>query len=660
VTTITYDGNAGLSAVTTFEYDTDQDAVGSPLNVTVKHEYGFLAVPGGSTIPAGEAPPSLPVTLPDPTTGPLIRVTEITYKTDTTYKNANILKLPTQVLIKDTAGNVDAKSQITYDESTYLVSDTPTGTVPGWVNLGTSVRGLPTTSATWYDITYNLSVQTHTQFNQFGSPRKNWDANGNVSQIDYTDNFDTAPSDRHTYAFPTLTISAEPDSSGVHGSNEEIETKTTYKFDAGLPTSISNLNILGTSSDDAVTTMEYFDPLLRPTKVTAPNGQQTITEYGAGTDSSTRYVKIKSQIDANNWKQGYTWFDGLGRTTLTQKVDTDGDVYVHMEYDSAGRMSKVSNPYRNISSPSCLTNIECTTNTYDSAGRPWKVTTPDSAVVQTTYSIATSGSNIGTTVTVTDQAGKLRRSVTDALGRLSRVDEPTTATDPLGPASSPNQATSYTYDLLNNLTNVTQGSQTRTFSYDAMSRLKSATNPESGTVSYSYDSNGNLTSKTDARSITTTYTYDTLNRVQMRSYNDGPTPTATYYYDNLTNAKGKLIKASNANSTTEFTSFDILGRVTGHKQTTDGTDYTTAYSYNLAGALVDETYPSGRVVRNALDANGDLSVVESKKNAASGFWQYANSFSYTPSGVGIEIAAWCTSPLEGNYISVKVSASEMG
>lgn len=368
----------------------------------------------------------------------------------------------------------------------------------------------------------------------------------------------------------------------------------------------------------------------RPTKVTAPNGQQTITEYGAGTDASSRYVKVKSQINATDWKQGYTWYDGIGRTVFTQKVDTNGDVFVYTEYDSAGRISKVSNPYRNISNPSCLTNLECTTNTYDSASRPWKVTTPDNAFVETTYGVVTSGSAIGTSVTVKDQALKERRSVTNALGQLIRVDEPTTSG--LGSVSSPNQYTTYGYDLLNNLTNVYQGFQTRTFSYDAASRLKTAVNPESGTISYSYDSNGNLTGKTDARSITTTFGYDTLNRIQTRSYNDGTTPTATYYYDNVTNAKGKLIKVTNANSTTEYTSFDILGRVTGHKQTTDGTAYTTGYTYDLAGDLLEETYPSTRVVRNVLDSDGNLSEVESKKTSAAGYWPYANSFTYTAAG----------------------------
>ena len=57
--------------------------------------------------------------------------------------------------------------------------------------------------------------------------------------------------------------------------------------------------------------MEYNDSLLRPTKVTAQNGHQTITEYGAGTSDTTRWVKSRSQIDASTWKEGYSYFDGL-------------------------------------------------------------------------------------------------------------------------------------------------------------------------------------------------------------------------------------------------------------------------------------------------------------------------------------------------------------
>ncbi|HTV56619.1 MAG TPA: hypothetical protein VMI06_17110, partial [Terriglobia bacterium] len=107
----------------------------------------------------------------------------------------------------------------------------------------------------------------------------------------------------------------------------------------------------------------------------------------------------------------------------------------------------------------------------------------------------------------------------------------------LGPGDPP---TWYTYDALDNLIQVqqqggtTDSSQwrTRTFVYDSLSRLISATNPESGTTSYSYDGDGNLVSKTDARGITVTYSYDALNRLIQKAYSDGE-PTVAYGYDGV-------------------------------------------------------------------------------------------------------------------------------
>jgi RHS repeat-associated protein len=150
-------------------------------------------------------------------------------------------------------------------------------------------------------------------------------------------------------------------------------------------------------------------------------------------------------------------------------------------------------------------------------------------------------------------------------------------------------------------------------------------------INYSYDNNGNLTSKTDARQITTNYVYDNLNRVKNRNYSDNTTPNVAYTYDNLTNAKGKLIKVANGTSTTEYLNFDILGRVQNHKQTTDGNVYNSSYVYNLSGALIEEVYPSGRVVKNTLDIDGDLQQVQSRKSNGT-FQNYANAFTYTSAG----------------------------
>src|SRR5262249_37321118 len=155
-----------------------------------------------------------------------------------------------------------------------------------------------------------------------------------------------------------------------------------------------------------------------------------------------------------------------------------------------------------------------------------------------------------------------------------------------------------------NLTGVGQGSQTRTFNYSSLSRLTSSINPESGTISYQYDANGNISSSTDARGVVTNYTYDALDRITQRSYSNETgytTPTVTYVYDNVTNAKGKLTKVSSSISSTEYTAFDQLGMITSQKQTTDGVDYVIGYTYDLQGSLVEETYPGGRKIKNVLN-----------------------------------------------------------
>src|SRR6185503_12441630 len=315
----------------------------------------------------------------------------------------------------------------------------------------------------------------------------------------------------------------------------------------------------------------------------------------------------------DNLLKTVTKYDGLGRTTETQTFE-DGTNYIatQQQYDTSGRVFKTSNPFRNGTPV-------WTTTTYDSLGRVLTVTTPDNAVVTTSYS--------GNTVTVTDQAGKLRRSITDALGRLIRVDEPDSSNS-LGDVSNPNQPTSYLYDTLDNLVKVTQGTQQRFFMYDSLKRLLRARNPEQSThsslnlsdpltgnstwsIGYEYDAGGNLTKKTDARGVYSTYVYDALNRNNTIEYSNTSSinPDVKRFYDGATGGKGRFWYSysggdySNGSNVehTAIDSYDAEGRPLVQRQLfklngTWSSTYQTSRSYNRAGGVLSQTYPSGHSV----------------------------------------------------------------
>jgi YD repeat-containing protein len=200
-----------------------------------------------------------------------------------------------------------------------------------------------------------------------------------------------------------------------------------------------------------------------------------------------------------------------------------------------------------------------------------------------------------------DPAGNIKKMRHDVLGRLAEVVE-----DP----NWFNYDTIYDYDTLDNLRHVYQGSQTRTFVYNSLSRLKSANNPESGTIAYAYNSVGDLYTRTDARGVTSTMFYDGLHRITDKYYNDG-TPAVHYDYYQAGSPDwaspqhvGKLKAVTAANvASTEF-SYSPLGHVTSSTQTIGNQVFTFNYEWYANGSLKSETYPSGKKVEYGIDDAG--------------------------------------------------------
>ena len=378
-----------------------------------------------------------------------------------------------------------------------------------------------------------------------------------------------------------------------------------YDFNTGLMTQ-------STDQNGQVTNYEYYPGSLRLYRVTRPDGGYTIVEYGdllyADPDQSHlhSWTKTSTLIEGTVVAEEWKYFDGRGQLVRTFGTQTtQGRATRDIEYDAMGRAVRDSNPYYSQSGAGSAINPASlwATRQYDSLSRVTQQTLPDQTSALAAYA--------GNVMTVTDQANKSRRRVTDALGRLVRIDEPD-ASGNLGSVNSPLQPTSYQYDALDNLIHITQGAQHRYFKYDSLSRMTYERQPEqdaphaaadalTGNSSWSrkIDYNGfSLVSQvTDARGVATNFTYDTLNRLISKTYSDG-TPAVQYIHDEARypdgggeaySNRGRLTTVSTGNNQfyQQF-NYNRMGKVVMQRQIAGGNPFEIQYSYNPGGQLIEE------------------------------------------------------------------------
>ncbi|MEZ5308332.1 MAG: RHS repeat-associated core domain-containing protein [Pyrinomonadaceae bacterium] len=642
-------GTPVLTAISDFEYDKNG-------NVTQVSNYDYVpysSVPRDSLgrpngIPSGIAPERKIETA---YFNPTENADDTASNNPNSYWNTSAKNVTGAV--KSSTLKTAANAPVSHSEFVYDDPDTTANPVS--IRVWSSYKG--GAYRAWSNPLYaSNSIETTAAYDSYGNILTTTDARGIQTRFTYS------AINGVTSLYPTQTETA-------WGTSLVRTATAEYDFWTGLVVS-------ATDADNNITAETEYDPLGRPVKTISAAGTAqeswVVTEY----DDALRIIVSRGDLETKGDGKAVSvrHFDEMGRLRLQRALENptvedpydeaDGiKVQTRHRFDnpsnpasSNGAYSLVSNPYRAATS-ALASGEESMGWTLSYSNRQGTLSETESyggAALPAPF--ASSGGNTATTGFVTtrrdaartlviDQAGKKRISKTNALGQLVEVwevkaqDSSTEAVSfPGEPSVAYGYRTSYAYDTLNNLKTVSQGVQTRTFSYSSLSRLLSATNPESGTIIYQYDAGGNLTQKTDARGVLTSYTYDNLNRITGRSYSNepsgqAPTPAVTYTYDNLPNAVGKLTKVENSVSKTEYTEFDILGRVTKSRQTTEGTSYgDTEYKYNLSGALSETKYPSGRVVRNVLDSTGRLSIVQSKKDANHGFWDYAKGFQYTAAG----------------------------
>lgn len=557
-----------------------------------------------------------------------------------TAASIHLRNLPTQSSVYDAAGVEQSRTTFEYDnyaldaKHAALVARSGITGLDAAFTSSYETRG-NVTGATGYLLSNGSvtgSITTYRQYDVAGNVVKSIDGRDQVWEVGYTDSFSDS-NNRNTFAYPTLTTSPIPDPSNIRATNTPLVSSSVYDFSTGKLHSTTDANNQVTYShykDDNNLT----DSLDRLRRVEHPDGG--VTKYNYSDAPGDLYVQTISYRGANgtNPVESRQYFDKLGRQTRAFLYDGTPSTpwsVTDTHYDAPGRVWKTSNPYRvatpsaTLPSPSSCTT--CTTTVYDALDRVRTITTPDNAVVTTDYS--------GAQVTVTDQKDKVRRSVSDALGRLIQVTEPNGSGNLAAPDSL---ITNYTYDVMGNLRKVNQGGQLRYFMYDSLGRLIRVRNPEqdvnaslalsdsfkapedaapnSGwTLKYTYDANGNLATRTDARGVTTTHEYDNLNRLKQTTYTDA-TPYTLRTYDFAANGRGRYYadyESSTTGTLNFITAYDTMGRPTAGKTEfyLNGTGwlpaYTTSREYDKMGHVTKQTYPSGRVVDyTQFDAAGRL------------------------------------------------------
>jgi len=709
VATTLYDGPTFLQQYVQYAYDFTENAAGYMVsygNVIEKDESDFNPCTG--------TPCPMPTTT---TLSSFVRktFTNYAYASNPAFVTAHIVNKPSQVLVTNGAGHPYSLVQYGYDQAVLSGSS-------GYVNHDDANYGISSprprgnltteshcaalnTSATFNAVSAasagsacSLWLPTTHSYDLAGQMVRTTDPKGNKTLFSYTDNY--------TGGSGIPPGSPTPQTDGY-------VTMVTYLPYGYMDTYSYNYDPgqLATHTDwNGQTTGKFTQYLYND-----PGNMNRITEtqYPDGGDVQISYIDTPPFSVATTTKTGgtngpivrTTLYDGLGRKYQTQlNSDPSGTDYVNTTYDSMGRVQSVTNPFRTTSDPT----YGITSYRYDALGRKTFQTNPDSSFQQWCYDgyvsmgqtncRAHTVSTVATWVDSADENGNDWQRTSDGLGRLTSVSEPN------GASQAPSMVTNYSYDPLNNLLSVAQwGGSTatgitrnRTFTYDSLSRLLCASNPENstaacpatstgayvaGTTGYTYDADSNVQTKTDARGVTTTYVYNELNQVLSKTYSDGATPLSCYQYNTssatpacptnpnwtgpnwlgrLTNAWTQSASTTSSCSTTAsfltkrtITCYDPMGRIWNEQQYTpasqaSGAPYAPAYTYDLAGNLISSTSgvgPSPITLTNTFDGAGRLQKLISSliSNPVTGAALPATLFSLPTTGQST-VCANSTSP----------------
>ena len=420
-----------------------------------------------------------------------------------------------------------------------------------------------------------------------------------------------------------------PGSGLLKETEDSYQKKTTYEYDArGRLKTVTDPSPL-----NYVTTYNYFDDSQRKVEMIYPNQDkiiytfdvrgllQSVTdERGKVTtyafDEAYRLIGITDPL-SHSKQYGY---DAM--SNLVTYTDPLGFVTDYLP-DTFNRIIKITYPAASVGGTRLFESFS-----YDEIGRVETYIDTAGRVTTYNYNDSTRTNSVSKSVSGQTELTQTRfnrrfqvTDVTDADGRMysyaydAVLPKVTLSRQGISMSYEYNQVgklkrridysgriTDYGYDNLDRLTLITYGTtagqqQTTSYSYDEISRLKTATN-HVGTVSFSYDGRSRVMSTTDVFGRLLEYSYPNLATDSATVKLDGSL-YATYQFDNA----GRLWKVINAS---------------------DGA--TVTYGYDQEDKLTSRAYPNGITTTYSYDRMDRLVSLND-----SGTIAFSRSYGYDPS-----------------------------
>ena len=363
----------------------------------------------------------------------------------------------------------------------------------------------------------------------------------------------------------------------------------------------------------------------RPISVTEKFGSTVINTQETVYDAAGQPTTV-----TENGRATAFVYDSMGRKT---QATLPGERIIHYEYYLTGEPKKVYGAENYTQ-----------TFTWNGFGNKASLSTYRSGNTADTTSWTYNSRNFITAKTYAD--GKNVRYTYDADGRLlsrlwARGITTSYAYDNAGRQtgitySDGTPGISFTYDFLNRITDVTDGTGSRAFSYNADSTLASESIPyivNSG-LTYAYDNLGRRMGMTlnqnNTPLVANQYTYDNMSRIATVS--DG-TNTATYTRVPGTNLlSGTTITAGGVTKLSTARTYDDLHRLTGISSTTGPVTKAYNYTYDASDRRTQLNMPDGSYWTYGYDDKGQ--IISGVKHDAAGNVIPGQSFGYDYDGIG--------------------------